>query len=70
MLRLIILLLTTALARQVTFHSSLPPDLNLLQTSITDLQAYLGNGSLTSEILVQAYLGKSPDSLTEPSQYR
>jgi hypothetical protein len=34
----------------------LPLGLNLLQTSIEELGAYLGNGSLTSVDLVKAYL--------------
>ncbi|WVQ97353.1 hypothetical protein IAU59_004464 [Kwoniella sp. CBS 9459] len=36
---------------------ALPAGLDLLQTSISELQAFLNNGSLTSVQLVQAYLG-------------
>ncbi|WVF70570.1 hypothetical protein IAT40_005362 [Kwoniella sp. CBS 6097] len=35
---------------------ALPPELNLLSTSVPELQAFLNNGSLTSVQLVRAYL--------------
>jgi hypothetical protein len=55
------LTLTVALPQQ-TFrtgtHHSLPPGLDLLQTSIQEIQSFMANGTLSSVQLVQAYLGE------------
>ena len=61
-LSLLSLLWTSSKDEQLQPHTSLPPSLDLLQTSISDLGAFLANNTLTSVDLVEAYLGKSESS--------
>ena len=42
---------------QLRPHTSLPSSLDLTQTSISNLSAFLKNGTFTSVDLVEAYLG-------------
>lgn len=56
----IAVLLTCAIADLLQSIQALPADplpINLLNTSISEINAHLANGSLTSVRLVQAYLG-------------
>lgn len=49
-----------------SYENQLPTGLYLLQTSIEELGLFLSNGSLTSEALVQAYLGTSSATVFDP----